>query len=121
MTLIRIDLPHIVSFNATNGKHWSGNVRRKKDFYNSVLFTVLRNSTPELDGQYDFTYSFLVKSRLYDATNYFLMVKMLEDGLVKCGVLKDDSKKYVNSIRVIAKKDKCQERLGECIISIEKT
>lgn len=38
------------------------------------------------------------KGRHYDVSNYSLTCKGIEDGLVQCGVLNGDSKKYVRKI-----------------------
>lgn len=38
------------------------------------------------------------KGRLYDSSNYSVSAKVIEDGLVECGVLKGDSVKHVAGV-----------------------
>lgn len=44
------------------------------------------------------------KSRMFDSSNGSYMAKMIEDLMVKNGVFKDDSPKYVSETRCLAKK-----------------
>ena len=42
----------------------------------------------------------LHRGRGYDVSNYAYTVKLLEDGLVQCGILEDDTNKFVRGITI---------------------
>ena len=43
----------------------------------------------------------MIRGRAYDCSNYSFTCKMIEDGLVKCGILADDTNKYVQGIMML--------------------
>jgi hypothetical protein len=99
--LIVLDIPEKVSANAFYaGMHWS---KRKKlaDLYHAALIEhrAKRFKTPA-----HLTFTFTFKGRPLDASNTFAMAKMLEDGLVRWGILPDDNPDCVASIKVQSQK-----------------
>lgn len=80
--------------------HWSA---RKKlaDLYHKYMLAHKSHITEYPIGM-SFIFSF--KSRPLDVSNTFLMVKLIEDGLVQNGTLKGDSPEFVESIRVHSQK-----------------
>lgn len=48
----------------------------------------------------DISYTFTFKGRLLDTTNCFLMAKLIEDGMVRNGILEGDSPLYVGSTTI---------------------
>lgn len=90
---IKIPLPEKVSTNAIySGMHWS---KRKKlaDLYHWALVQHKNQAVKEYPV--DINYVFTFKGKPLDTTNCTYMAKMLEDGLVKNGVIEDDSPEYV--------------------------
>lgn len=90
---IRIPLPENVSTNAIySGLHWS---KRKKlaDLYHWSLAQFKNQAVKEYPV--DINYIFTFKGKPLDTTNCTYMAKMLEDGLVKNGVIGNDSPEYV--------------------------
>ncbi len=55
--------------------------------------------------------TFYFKNRPLDCANCAGMCKMIEDGLVKYHVLKDDSPEFVSSVTLISKVDKNNPRI----------
>jgi len=55
--------------------------------------------------------TFYFYNRPLDCSNCFYMAKMIEDGMVRSGWLKDDSPEYVKSITCISKVDKENPRI----------
>ena len=77
------------------GVHWA--TRNKwKDFY---FWEIKRQNIDKTFDKLDYIqFDFYLKGRLIDASNTSLMAKMIEDALIKNGILKDDSPKYYNKV-----------------------
>lgn len=91
--IIKIPIPEKVSTNSIYaGMHWA---KRKKlaDLYHQSLLEYRK--TQIVEYPVDINYIFSFKGKLLDTTNCTYMAKMLEDGLVKNGILKADSPEYV--------------------------
>jgi len=100
---ITIPLVHKLSMNKVYaGLHWATKNKIKEKYYAEIKKAGILYRP---DYAIDLTVTFYFKSRVLDCTNCFPMVKMIEDGLVKEGVLKDDSPQYVQSVTCISKKD----------------
>lgn len=93
---LSLPVPEKISTNRIySGLHWSER-NRLKDLYHAHLLP-WRLSRPELKFPVKITYTFVWSKRPLDSTNQTFMIKMLEDGLVKIGILPDDTPKYVKS------------------------
>ena len=95
--MIEIKLPIIkISTNAYYaGKHFM--VRKKhKDSYIQLTNGFKKYSL--INEKVDLDFKFYFKSRALDSSNCSAMVKLYEDCLVKHGVLKDDTIKYVGKV-----------------------
>lgn len=57
----------------------------------------------------DITYIFTFKTRPLDSLNTAFMAKMIEDSLIKHGVLQDDTPEFVESSTLISKKGEKDE------------
>jgi len=102
---LTVVLPHKVSNNTFYRTHFHLKSSIKNDFYRVVQIAVKQSKLkPILDYPANFVYEFHNKGRLLDLTNYGASVKMLEDGLKECGILKDDSPKFVSRITITAEK-----------------
>jgi len=71
--------------------------------YHRVVKLEVRKQLIEPVEQYpiEVCYHFFLKGRLYDCFNVVGMAKMIEDGLVRAGVFKNDSPKYIGACRVL--------------------
>jgi len=101
MGVIRIEIPGRapVSNKAYAGMHWAVRKRLVDTWHNATIvavknlhlrpvknFPVEINTTPMLTGK-----------RKRDTSAGFLIAKIIEDGLVKSGLLPDDSTEYVGT------------------------
>ena len=109
--MIRFELPIVVSTNKFyESKHWT--FRNKiKNQYRDVAFT------GEIITEYpvDCHYTFYIANN-FDTSNLSIMQKLIEDCLVKKGILKNDSPKYVNRISI----GRVKSKESYCEIKIEK-
>lgn len=81
-----------------SGKHWTKRKCMADDIHNAVLLTIGKWSKPTITRcniEYIIQYT---GNRRHDIDN--CMVKLLTDGLVQAGVLKDDNHKIVQSITI---------------------
>lgn len=93
-------IPERISTNKIySGIHWTKR-NAHKDLYQGVPFVAGKIKKFPVHV----TYNFVFKSRLYDVSNLSYMVKLIEDCLVKKGVLPDDSAAYVSGITTTIKK-----------------
>ena len=101
---VTIPIPEKVSTNAIYaGKHWTYRNRQKEDWLWSVK-SVRANLRPVESYPVTLCMTFYLKGRVLDSSNCSFMGKMIEDALVKLGVLKDDSYKYVHKVAYSAEK-----------------
>lgn len=87
-------IPQKISSNATYaGLHWA---KRKKiaDLYHQSLLPFRNMKVKEYPV--DITYVFTFKGNPLDSSNTSLMGKLLEDGMVRCGILEDDDWRHVS-------------------------
>lgn len=86
-----------------SGVHWSVRNRHVEDADSAVAY--LPHAKP-YKGKYPVHvhYHFLLAGTALDISNHGYMVKLVEDSLVKKGVLKGDQPKYVAGITVTAEK-----------------
>jgi hypothetical protein len=100
----RIDLPFKVSTNAIYaGIHW----RKRKSHKDQMLLACIgMKQLKPVDKPVDIRMDFYFKSHALDSSNCSYLAKLLEDCLVKYGVLKDDSRKYVRDVTYCSHKGK---------------
>ena len=77
------------------GGHWGKRMKWAADGHLAVLAAVRKGKISPVTSPVHLTFSPFIRGRRYDATNYALTVKILEDGLVKAGILKGDTGEYV--------------------------
>lgn len=81
-----------------SGGHWS---KRKKvaDEWHDAVWAVMREKKikPITDFPISVTYRFYMK-RLLDPSNTITAPKLIEDGLVKAGIIPDDTARYIGRI-----------------------
>lgn len=88
-------IPEKISSNATYaGLHWA---RRKKvaDLYHSSMLQFRKLKVTEYPVEISYVFTF--KRNPLDSTNCGTMAKLVEDGMVRCGILEDDDWKHVTS------------------------
>ncbi len=77
------------------GTHWGSRTKWAADGHLAVLAAVRKAKIKPVHSPVCLTFSPHIKGRRYDTNNYALAVKIMEDGLVKAGVLQGDTVKYV--------------------------
>jgi len=119
MYTIDVIVPNKLSLNKYHTLHHQKLHAIKYEFYQEVLVAPKKGVRPR--PPYYTHYHFILWGAQLDQTNLVGMVKPLEDGLVKCGVLIDDSPEYVKSVTVTQEKatDKAaKKKINRCIITI---
>lgn len=106
-------LPFKISSNATYaGMHWT---KRKKiaDLFHASMLPFRKLEVKDYPVNVNYIFSF--KGKPLDSTNTATMAKMLEDGMVACGILEDDDWKHVSFTGLYTQKGDTDE--VEIIIS----
>lgn len=80
------------------GVHWSVRSKQKKQIHS--MTQLLACNTQPFTKPVKLTFRATVGkgSVMWDISNHGYLVKLVEDGLVKAGVLEDDNQKFVRSI-----------------------
>ena len=105
---IVIPIPEKISLNKIyGGIHYRKRNAQKDDYH----FAVMSVQPKPYTGNFPIHvhYHFKLHGRRYDISNHAYMLKMTEDGLVACGVIPDDTPKYINAITITAEKAKEDE------------
>ena len=100
MTFI-IPIPEKVSLNVFySQRHWAIRKKIADSFHEAVFYSVKeQRAKPVKNYPVFINYTFYMTGRLLDATN--TPTKLVEDGLVKAGILQNDSPKYVKGYAVL--------------------
>lgn len=102
---LTIPIPEKVSLNRIYaGVHFRERSRHKQDYAIAVMASHPKPWTG--DFPVSVHYHFRLKGTALDISNHAYMLKMVEDGLVACGVFPDDTPQYVASINVTGEKIK---------------
>lgn len=107
MISFKFPIPEKVSANKVydSTMHWA--VRKKlADLYHKYM---LAHKSHVSEYPVDMSYIFTFKKNPLDVSNTFLMVKLIEDGLVRNGTLEGDSPEFVGSISVHSQKGNSDE------------
>jgi hypothetical protein len=100
---ITIDLPEKVSTNKYySGMHWTKR-NKLKDMYLFEVKSKIRE-IQKIDNPVNIEFYFFFKSRALDSSNCSIMGKMIEDSLVKIGILNDDTYKHVRKVSYTSNK-----------------
>lgn len=97
-------IPQKVSLNRIYaGVHFRERSGHKNDYRLAVMCVP---GLKPFTGQYPvhMSYHFRLSGTALDISNHAYMQKMVEDGLVACGVIPDDSPKYVGQITMTGEK-----------------
>ena len=97
-------VPKISTNKIYAGLHWSKRKAIAADYHLSVLSEVRKRKLSQYGMPVAIFFTFSFKGKLLDCSNCTFMAKMIEDGLVCAGIIKDDSPKYVEEIRIVSKK-----------------
>lgn len=81
------------------GIHWKK--RAKAAQYGKLACIVFKQISP-FDSPVELEFQPFVNKRRYDCTNYTTTNKVIEDALVKYGVLKDDGPDQVLSVKTVS-------------------
>lgn len=101
MVKVKIPLPEKITTNkAYAGTHW-GVRKRWADLYHKTMLPY-RGKIKVQNYPVTVSYIFSFKKKKLDASNCSIMVKLLEDSMVKNGMLLDDTPDFVNEIIIIS-------------------
>ena len=78
------------------GIHWTKRKRQADEAHLIVKLSCAKMK--QVDNLADLEFTPYVSTRRLDTSNYSASCKMIEDGLVACGVLKGDGQKHVGRI-----------------------
>ena len=81
-------------------KFWAQRSKIVKQYRQAYVPQVKKILKPVVNYPVKISYYFLFKGTALDSTNCFYMAKLLEDCMVKAGILRDDAPKYVKSSSV---------------------
>lgn len=101
---ITMDIPYKVSTNKIySSVHWR---ERKEiaDMYHMFILSERGKFEPVEDFPVFIMYRFIFEKNALDSLNLAFMAKMIEDGMVREGILPDDSPKYVTTSILDTKK-----------------
>lgn len=101
-----------------SGQHWS---KRKKiaDTFHQFIKVICKQEKIQPITQYPVkitTRSFYKKKRKFDCSNVFTANKLCEDGLVRAGILIDDTPQYVSGHEVLCPRFGADEDMTIVII-----
>lgn len=99
------------------GTHWTYRNKVKQDYL--TWFLSYKNKIPKFDYKVNLSFKFYFKKRGYDSSNLSYMIKIIEDCLVKYGIFKDDTRKYVGCVSMESlkgKQDFCELTITENIL-----
>lgn len=95
-----INIPEKISLNKIySGIHWRKRAAQATAFH----WAVHRARISAYSGAFPchIEYRFKLHGKRLDSSNLAYMTKLLEDGMVQCGVIPDDSPKYVASTTMV--------------------
>ena len=114
-----IRIPEKISTNKIySGIHWTKRSKHKDVFYWEVKSALNKRKIQGIEFLYPICidYDFRFKMRPLDTTNCTYMAKMIEDALVKCNILTNDSPKYVAKSSFVSNKNN-HEKEDICVIN----
>ena len=101
---LRIEMVEKVSTNKIySGIHWTKRKATKDTYYWEVRSKV--KSLFPVTGPVDLKMTFWFKGKPLDSSNCSYMAKCIEDSIVKCKILEDDSYKHVLSVQYLSLRD----------------
>lgn len=88
------------------GVHWTKRKRMADEGHLATSLAVKAAKLGPVGGKVELVFMPQIKKRPrvrgFDCLNYAMTCKVIEDGLVRAGVLPDDSKKYVSEVAISA-------------------
>ena len=117
MQKIRIENFPVISTNSIYaGKHWKKRDKDKEAY--RWCFQQYAKKIQAITEKVDlhFTFYFSSNTRSYDSSNCSYMGKMFEDAMVKNGILKNDSRKYVR--RFTTQSERSETKENYCVLTI---
>lgn len=96
--------------------HWAKGAKLKKEQTDRVTLHCLKQKIKRYDKPILLTITFYEKDMRRDSDNVYAAIKYIKDGLVKAGVIPNDTRRWVNEIIMPIKVDKDNPRV-EVMIS----
>ena len=81
------------------GVHWSKRKRMADEAH--LLTKIACKGLRSFIEPVSLIFQPMIRGRAYDTLNYSFTAKMIEDGIVRSGILKDDTKKYVGAVTIL--------------------
>lgn len=103
------ELPALNEIIEAAKSHYGAYSKMKKTYTDLIAW--LSKNYPNTNKKYDITVTWVTKDLKKDPDNIACGVKFILDGLVCSGVLKNDTRKYVNSIKHMYELDKNNPRI----------
>jgi len=92
-------LPGLNGIISADRSHWSVGAKLKRESLEAVMWYIRAAGLKRIDKPVIIHYRFYEENRLRDVGNVRAGAdKVIEDALVKCGVLPDDGQKWVRNI-----------------------
>jgi len=92
-------LPGLNGIISADRSHWSVGAKLKRESLEAVMWYIRAAGLKRIDKPVIIHYRFYEENRLRDVGNVLAGAdKVIEDALVKCGVLPDDGQKWVRNI-----------------------
>ena len=114
---LHVTLPQKLSLNQYHTYHYQKLNQIKHQFYTEVQFAKKTGVLP--NPPYDSHYHFQLYGALMDITNLVGMVKPLEDGLVRNGIIPDDNKDIIKTVRITQEHTtEPKKKISYCIITL---
>lgn len=117
---LTVTLPQKFSLNQYERMFYLKRNTVKHEFYEAVKFATREGmlTTPP----YDIHYHFMLWGAKMDLSNLMGMIKPLEDGMVRCGILEDDNHNIVQRLTITeerAPESSIRNKRSYCIITIK--
>lgn len=100
--LIDIDLPGLNEYIQIERSNRFKAANLKKKLTNDIALIAIKSGL-KLDGKYDIEFIWTTKDNRHDHDNVCFAKKFILDGLVKGGVLQNDTPRFVNNFRDLFK------------------
>jgi len=116
MQYFKVRIPKKISTNVYYRAHYMAKNSINNDFYNEVFAAVIKQKIKPISNYpAKVSFVFFLHGRLLDWVNLSAMAKMIEDGLVKNGILENDDKRYISQGALSC--EKSNAKYDYCIIT----
>jgi len=112
-----LTLPQKLSLNQYHTLHYYKLNNVKREFYKEVQFAERRGMLEQ--PPYHVHYHFYLWGAQMDVSNLMGMIKPIEDGMVKCGLLEDDNHTIIKKITITQERAPSKKKVSYCKVTLE--